>query len=98
MADVSFLPGAADDYSAAFGWYRERGEHVAESFEGAIDFALNQIAEAPNRFAKYDERHRCYVLRRFPYAIIYRVESEKVIVVAIAHGRRKPYYWQERNR
>lgn len=57
MAELSFLPGADEDYRAAYAWYHGRGRHLAESFESAVDQALTLIAEAPHRFARYDEQH-----------------------------------------
>jgi hypothetical protein len=43
-----------------------------------------------------DERHRCYVLNRFPYSIIVRAMTDKIVVVALAHGRRDSAFWQGR--
>jgi hypothetical protein len=39
---------------------------------------------------------RRLLLQRFPFSIIYRVESTWVLVVAIAHQRRRPGYWRRR--
>ncbi|MFS0513618.1 hypothetical protein ACEYW6_02690 [Nostoc sp. UIC 10607] len=36
------------------------------------------------------------VVRRFPYAVYYRIVSSRVIVTAIFHGRRDPKSWQTR--
>ena len=96
MSEVSFLPGAKEDYRAGYAWYFENGEHIADSFETAVDDALRVIGEAPYRGARYDDRHHCYLLRRFPYSIIYRIERDAVVVVAVAHGKRNPDYWRKR--
>ncbi|WP_221032417.1 hypothetical protein [Actomonas aquatica] len=37
-----------------------------------------------------------YEVDRFPFAVHYRVESDCIRVVAIAHGRQKPGYWRKR--
>ena len=29
-------------------------------------------------------------MTRFPYGVVYRVEAEKILVFAVAHGRRRP--------
>jgi hypothetical protein len=36
------------------------------------------------------------VLRRFPFSILYIVEDDRVIVVAIMHHHRRPDYWHAR--
>jgi plasmid stabilization system protein ParE len=36
---------------------------------------------------------RRYLLRRFPYSIIYQVTTEELRILAVAHHRRRPGYW-----
>ena len=36
------------------------------------------------------------LVRRFPFGILYRIEPEEIVIVAVAHLRRKPGYWRER--
>jgi plasmid stabilization system protein ParE len=36
------------------------------------------------------------LVRRFPYAVYYRVERERIAVVAVHHGKRDPSPWQSR--
>jgi hypothetical protein len=43
-----------------------------------------------------DDRHRFYILRRYPYSIIYRIENGNVLIVAVAHSRRSATYWHGR--
>ncbi|TVS13311.1 MAG: hypothetical protein EA424_21590 [Planctomycetaceae bacterium] len=45
-----FLPGATKDYEDAFDWYRARSERAAEEFEEAVERALADIVEAPDRW------------------------------------------------
>jgi plasmid stabilization system protein ParE len=96
MASVTFLPAATADYEEAYGWYRARSIRAAARFEDAVEQTLSQIAEAPARWPFCDPRHRQHLLRRYPYSIVYRVEAESVIVVAIAHARRRFGYWTGR--
>jgi plasmid stabilization system protein ParE len=97
MAKVSFLPAAEQDYQEALDWYQTRSVRAAAGFEAAMEVALQRIADAPESPPLCDDRHRFYVLRRYPYSVIYRVESEDVLVVAVAHARRSPAFWQSRD-
>ena len=36
------------------------------------------------------------LLKAFPYAMIYEVRDTEILVVAVAHNRRKPGYWRKR--
>lgn len=97
MAELVLLPEAMEDYRAAYAWYHKRGEHLSAAFEAEVDHALERVGAAPGRFAKYDDRHRFFLLRRFPFSLVYRVEDDRVLVVAVAHAKRKPRYWEGRS-
>lgn len=96
MADVAFLPVARQEYEEAHAWYRARSERAAAGFEERIEQALERIAEAPEWWPAYDERHRSYLLKRYPYVLIYRIVSGQVLIVAVAHAKRRPGYWKDR--
>jgi toxin ParE2 len=35
-------------------------------------------------------------MRRFPYSVIYEVLESSLLILAIAHQHRKPYYWEQK--
>jgi plasmid stabilization system protein ParE len=76
-------------------WYEERSLQAAAGFEAAIDVALRRIAGSPRTWALCDDRHRLYTLRKYPYSIVYRQEGDDIVIVAVAHSSRSPY-WQQR--
>ena len=96
MADVIILEAAEDEYREALAWYDTRSSQAAAGFEAAVEVALRAIAAAPERWTACDDRHRFYVLRRYPYSIIYRSEADHVLVVAFAHSSRSATRWQDR--
>jgi plasmid stabilization system protein ParE len=96
VANVVFLPAARADYRQALAWYQERSPRAAAGFEAAVEVALQRIADAPELWALCDDRHRFYILRRYPYSIVYRIEGEDVLVVAVAHSSRDESYWHGR--
>jgi plasmid stabilization system protein ParE len=94
MPEVTFLPAAAEEYAAASDWYWSHSELAATQFELAIEHALTEIAAGPEHWPRCDRRHRRFVLQRYPYSIVYRVHEATIIVVAVAHTRRRPGYWK----
>jgi len=90
-----FHPGASEDYDAAYAWYHSHGIGIANDFEREIERCLRLIEENPLRWPKYDAQRRRMVVRKFPYCIIYEIIDGQIIVIAVAHGRRRPYYWRE---
>ena len=96
MDSVSFLREAQNEFDESLAWYLERSESAADGFEEAVERAVQEIVEHPERWAFIDDRHRYRMLRRYPYLIVYRVDADMVIVVAIAHSKRRPEYWANR--
>ena len=76
-------------------WYAERSPDVAATFVGELDRAFASIVEAPTRWPLKSGVRR-YVMRRFPFLIVYRVFRSKLEIIAVAHARRRPGYWKSR--
>ena len=90
-------PEAVADARAAREWYQSRSDGAAEAFLAELDIAVESIQTAPELYPHYLYGTRCYLLRRFPYLVVYRATSTTVQVLAVAHGRRKPGYWKSRS-
>ncbi len=96
MANVLFHPEAQAEYDAALAWYQSRSMSAATRFEDEVERVLGLIAASPEMFPLYDDAHRFAVLRRYPYSVVYQVQSGQVYVVALAHSSRSAGYWQDR--
>jgi len=97
-ASLRFHPAAVDEAEAALSWYAERSTQAASRFLADLERVLGEISEAPERWPQFDGPARRMLLRHFPYAVIYRVAGDRVEVLAVAHGRRRPGYWKKRGR
>jgi len=93
---VEVHPLAADEAEAAERWYRDRNETAATRFRRELDRAVGLIVERPDAAPPYVGNTRRFLLRRFPFFVVYRVFSQHVQVVAVAHARRRPHYWLQR--
>src|SRR5262245_21306302 len=93
---IEFHPLAADEVEGAERWYRERNETASTRFRREFDRAVRLIAERPEAAPPYIGNTRRFLLRRFPFVVVYRVFSQRVQVVAVAHARRRPHYWIQR--
>jgi plasmid stabilization system protein ParE len=96
MLPVDFLPAARRDFDESFDWYAERNPLTAVRFANAVDVALSMIAASPQRFAAVDNIHRGCSINRFPFRIVYRVTTDHIVVVAVAHAKREHGYWKKR--
>ena len=94
---VEFHPEAIAEAAEARRWYHARSENTGEAFMDELDRAVQAISLSPGQWPQVEERAQRYLLQRFPYAVIYRAQAERVLVIAVAHMRRRPGYWRKRH-
>jgi plasmid stabilization system protein ParE len=87
---------AAADFEEAYLWYQRQRAGLGEEFLAAVDAILCNIVTHPTTYPVIHREARRALLRRFPYAIFYRVYGETIIVIACMHGRRDPIHWKGR--
>ncbi|WP_437319543.1 type II toxin-antitoxin system RelE/ParE family toxin [Sorangium sp. So ce385] len=80
----------------AFLWYEARDPRVADRFEAQVLAALDRIAEAPEQGSEIELGVRRLILHQFPYGLLYSVEPDRILVLAVMHLRRRPRYWRGR--
>ena len=86
---------ARQELANAIEFYTAEAPGLAEDFVQEFEAGLHQLARLPHSGAPYHHGTRRLLLRRFPFSVIYRVEPDRIGVVAIAHQRRRPDYWAE---
>ena len=95
------LPEAQGDAIEAAIWYDDRQASLGTEFLAVVRQAFLLIQSGSSSLSKletYNGSHdvRRLLLKRFPYAVIVLFRPEEVIVVAVAHTRRRPLYWLDR--
>lgn len=95
---VALSPEAEREAHEVYNWYWDRNPDAGRRFEADYDAALNRLIEAPEQGPEIERGVRRLLLGRFPYALLYTLETERVLVVAVMHTRRRPGYWRERGR
>ncbi|MGH7486133.1 MAG: type II toxin-antitoxin system RelE/ParE family toxin [bacterium] len=93
---IRFHPLAEDEADDARLWYFARNPHISQLFFEALDVAVDSIAEAPQRWPRVYGKYRRYVLRTFPFSVVYVERTGHIEVIAVAHHRRRPGYWKKR--
>ena len=93
---VRFLKPAQVEVDDAFAWYETQSRGLGTQFLDDFDRAIRRIVVYPLASTEMDEGLRRCLLSRFPYGIIYGIDSETIIIVAVAHMHRAPQYWIDR--
>ena len=93
---VIINPLAELDIAEARLWYESQREGLGDEFLDCLDESLELIRRMPEVHARVFQELRRTFIRRFPYGVFYRIDSDQITVVAVYHGRRHPRGWQSR--
>ena len=96
MTKFIYLAPARRELRNAARYYRDRSERVAASFLKAVQSAVDQVLEFPESAPIVKDSVRGKVVARFPYTLMYRLRGETLVIMAVAHHRRLPEYWENR--
>jgi plasmid stabilization system protein ParE len=94
--NVRTIPLARREMLRAAQWYERRAQGLGDRFLDEVRLALLAIRDYPLSGSPLNLQFRRKLLDTFPYAVIYRVDDDNIVIVAVAHLRRRPGYWIRR--
>jgi plasmid stabilization system protein ParE len=98
MRSLRWTEAVESDHDTARRWYAEAEPGLDREFTAAVDAALVSILSRPDAFRVVSARHRRFVMRRFPYSLLYRFDEHQVIVEALFHHKLHPDLLRKRLR
>ena len=93
---AEFLEEAEQELIEAALYYESKEPGLGRRFRDDVAHILDRIIEDPLLWREQTGGYRRANCPVFPYYIPYIIREPKIIVIAIAHGNRKPGYWQSR--
>ena len=97
MKSVQFHPEAEAEMIAAAQFYQERADGLGVRFLESVQAVIRHISNFPKSARIVRGRVvRAAVARTFPYSVVYSELGDEVVVLAVAHQRRRPGYWKTR--
>ncbi|WP_084184772.1 type II toxin-antitoxin system RelE/ParE family toxin [Desulfonatronum thiodismutans] len=90
---VRMVQLAEQEMLDAAAYYEDRVDGLGRDFLDSIALAIKDIGDFPERWPVVRREVRRSLVSRFPYSLFYRVDPDEVIVLAVAHQRRRPAYW-----
>jgi plasmid stabilization system protein ParE len=96
MIGYRFLSPAEAEMTEAALFYEAASSGLGNDFLDDVQQAMGRLCEYPQAGEVVASGLRRMLLHRFPFSIIYSVETDVILVVAIAHHGRRPGYWQSR--
>ena len=93
---VRLLLSAEQEMFDAARYYELQAPGLGQDFLDKVELALHDLGSAPERwpFVRDDIRRR--QIRRFPYSLLYRSDTDEVVILAVMHQKRHPSYWLSR--
>ena len=96
MTTHSFHNDAADELEEAAVFYESRVAGLGKSLVNEVERTVSLIERYPDAGAAVGRNRRRVRLDRFPYSVVYRKTADTLVIIALAHQRRRPGYWRGR--
>ena len=99
---IDLHPEARAEIRSTVLWYEERRPGLGLEFLNVIDAIFQRIAESPKQFPRWPgtggetRSIRRAIAERFPYCIAFENQKSCILVLAVAHEKRRPLYWFRR--
>ena len=91
-----FHPEAVAEYEEAASYYATRQPGLDLRFIECVEAAVRGVADAPSQWGLFEDDVRRCLVHVFPYAVLYTIEADHILIVAIMHCSREPGYWRLR--
>ena len=88
---------AERDIEAAVERYSRERDELGVAFLDRLDLLLRRIRESPLQFPEVARGRRRALMRKFPYAALFIVEDERVVLLGVVHLHRRPESWLARD-
>lgn len=87
---------AQPETQEAFHYYEGKSNGLGFEFLRSLDASLQSVKRNPFAYQPIYKQTRRVLLRKFPYAIFYVVDENRIIVIACFNQKRDPIDWLRR--
>ena len=94
--NIRFLSLADQEVDDAVAWHEEKAEGLSRAFLDELDRIVRLVRAYPLVATQIEPEIRRFFFTRFPYSMIYGIDGDTIVVIAIAHQHREPGYWADR--
>jgi plasmid stabilization system protein ParE len=93
---VIFHELAENELNEASAYYDRARPGLGDAFIAEVQRAVEALATSPFAGPTVEDGVRWWLVKRFPYSVLYRVRDDHIRILAIAHQKRWPFYWRAR--
>lgn len=95
---VDFLQTADDEFAETVAYYNLQSRGLGLEFAAELRRAMGRILQYPTAWTPLSKRTRRCRLNRFPYALLYQIRGDTILVVAVQNLHMHPDSWKSRLR
>jgi len=98
VRSVEFHPEAQSEFASAARFYEDQRLGLGLDFILTVQRTYERLLEFPAAGRPFGRRLRRVLVPKFPYGLLYRVEADRIYIIAVMHLHRRPGYWRSRLR
>ena len=91
-----FHPEAQFEFSESVLYYSEKNPKLGTAFYTEVENVIYKITKNPTIYTTIEEDIRRCLTKRFPFGILYTIEKDYILILAVMHFSRDPSYWKHR--
>jgi toxin ParE1/3/4 len=96
MTRIVFLAPAEEEMLEAAQYYESQTRGLGHEFLVEVQRTVARIIENPRLGQIVREAIRRRLMPKFPFGILYRIDPNEIVIIAVMHLRRRPGYWADR--
>ena len=96
MLEIAVLATARDDLRESYDWYESKEIGLGDRFLGCVHDGFLLIRQHPEIFPALTSNFRRALISKFPFEIIYKIESERILVYSVFNCSQNPSKWKSR--
>lgn len=89
---------ARQDFVKAIEYYQKRSKLAVVEWIEQFDESLHLIRDYPVAMRQIEPGIRRLVMIQFPYSLVYTIENDSAVILAVVHNSRKSKPWRRRLR
>lgn len=93
MTPVRYHEAAEDELLHEIGYLELRANGLGRRFFTEVRRAEKLISQFPESAEEIRPGIRKRILQKFRYSLIYSIEEDVLLILAVAHHSRRPGYW-----
>jgi len=96
MKPALFHPAAELEMIDAAAWYETQQANLGKRFLTSVQDAINRLKLQPNLYSLVEKDVRRCLTKTFPFGVLFRIQRDRIEIIAVMHLHRDPNYWENR--